>query len=56
MIGLSQIDLARITKTTRVTVTKVLSELKQKGIVKTTYGGLIVTDLEALRCAAHDGI
>ena len=48
-IGLSQADLARITKTTRVTITKVLRGLKQQNIIKTTYGGLIVTDLDALR-------
>ena len=53
VIGLSQGDLARITKTTRVTITKILSELKQENIVKTTYGGLIVTDLKALQQEAY---
>ena len=56
VIGLSQVDLARITKTTRVTMTKVLSDLRQKQIVETTYGGLIITNLEALRHAAYAGV
>lgn len=54
VIDLSQGDLARITKTTRVTITKILSELKQKNIVKTTYGGLVVTDLKALQREVSD--
>lgn len=56
VIELSQADLARISKTTRVTVTKVLSDLRQRGIVKTAYGGLIITDLAALRRTAYESI
>ena len=52
VIGLGQADLARIAKTTRVTITKILGDLKQKHIIRTTYGGLIVTDMAALRRAA----
>lgn len=49
LIPLSQEDLARITRTTRVTATKVLGVLKRENLVETTYGGIIVKDLDALR-------
>lgn len=44
LIQLSQNDLARITRTTRVTVTKVISELKKEGIIETAYGGFTIMD------------
>lgn len=48
-IGLSQEDLARITSTTRVTVTKILRALREKNLIDTVYGGIIVRDLTALK-------
>lgn len=48
-INLSQEDLARIARTTRVTITKIISDLKKQGLVSTTYGGIIVEDPAALR-------
>lgn len=48
-ISLSQDDLARITRTTRVTVTKVLAELKRQEFIGTAYGEILVKDLNALR-------
>lgn len=47
-IRLSQSDLARIIQTTRVTISKILSDLKKKGVIKTDYGGIYVTDMELL--------
>ena len=47
-IRLSQSDLARIVQTTRVTISKILSDLKQKGIIKTDYGGISVIDMDLL--------
>lgn len=48
-IPLAQEDLARITRTTRVTATKILGLLRRKKLVETTYGGIIVKDLDALK-------
>lgn len=48
-VTLSQDDLARISRTTRVTVTKVCGELKKQGIVETSYGGIIIKDMAGLR-------
>lgn len=48
-INLSQFDLARISRTTRVTVTKVLGKLKDERLIMTTYGGIIVKDLNGLK-------
>ena len=48
-ISFSQDELARITRTTRVTVTKVLSKLKLQNQVETAYGGIIVRDLDGLK-------
>jgi len=47
-IKLSQSDLARIVQTTRVTVSKILADLKRKGIVETDYGGIYVTNMCSL--------
>ena len=44
-IKLSQDDLARMVRTTRVTISKILSSLKQKGIVDIDYGGIRVKDI-----------
>ncbi len=44
-IPLSHDDLARMTRTTRVTVTKAVRELKNKKLIDTCYGGIIVKDL-----------
>ena len=52
-IDLSQSDLARISRTTRVTVTKTLSKLKQGGIVDTLYGGIFVKDFLKLKDLAE---
>lgn len=41
-IPLSQTELARISRTTRVTVTKVLSKLKKLQLIHTAYAGLII--------------
>ncbi len=48
-ISLSQDDLARITRTTRVTVTKTVGELKKRKLIETSYGGIIVRDFSRLR-------
>jgi CRP-like cAMP-binding protein len=53
-LRLSQGDLARITRTTRVTITKILSDLKQKGIVETDYGGIYVKNMSALTHMAQN--
>jgi len=47
-IRLSQSDLARIIQTTRVTISKILSDLKRKGIIETDYGGISVNDIDLL--------
>ena len=47
-IRLSQSDLARIIQTTRVTISKILSDLKKKGVIRTDYGGIYVTDMDLL--------
>lgn len=49
MISLSQDDLARISRTTRVTVTKALAELRKQKFLETVYGGIIVRDLNGLK-------
>ncbi len=48
-IALTQEDLARITRTTRVTVTKALGELKRNELIETAYGGIVVRDLEGIK-------
>lgn len=47
-ISLSQDDIARITRTTRVTVTKAVGELKKQRLIDTCYGGIIVRDFSGL--------
>lgn len=47
-IPLSQGELARISRTTRVTVTKVLGQLKGLQLVQTSYGGIKVVDFAGL--------
>jgi len=47
-IKLSQSDLARIVQTTRVTVSKILADLKRKGLIETDYGGIYVTNMASL--------
>lgn len=49
LIDVAQSDLARISRTTRVTVTKALSKLKEMGVVEVQYGGILVKDLDALQ-------
>ncbi|MDR3294448.1 MAG: Crp/Fnr family transcriptional regulator [Clostridiales Family XIII bacterium] len=49
LLRFSQSDLARITRTTRVTITKILRDLKQKGFVETAYGGILIKDFEGLK-------
>lgn len=53
LVDVAQSDLARISRTTRVTVTKVLGKLKEEGIVEVLYGGILVRDLEALQRLAN---
>ncbi|MDR0852643.1 MAG: Crp/Fnr family transcriptional regulator, partial [Clostridiales Family XIII bacterium] len=48
-IRLSQDDLARITRLTRVTVSKILSDLRHKSIIETDYGEIVIMDMETLR-------
>jgi len=48
-ICLSQYELARVTKTTRVTIAKVLRELKAENYLETTYGGVFVKDYDGLK-------
>jgi len=48
-IGLSQSELARITRTTRTTTAKVLSKLKSENYLDTVYGGIIVKDYNKLK-------
>lgn len=48
-IDVAQSDLARISRTTRVTVTKAISKLKEEGIVEVLYGGILVRDMEGLQ-------
>lgn len=52
-IPLSQEDLARITRTTRVTVTKILGQLRARKLVETAYGAIIVNDLQALKAQSR---
>lgn len=55
-IRLSQSDLARIVQTTRVTISKILSELKRKGIIETNYGGISVINIELLAKIIKTGL
>jgi len=47
-INTSQSDLARIVQTTRVTISKILSDMKRKDVISTDYGGIYVIDTELL--------
>ena len=47
-IRLSQSDLARIVQTTRVTISKILSDMKRKGVLNTDYGGIYIKDTDLL--------
>jgi CRP-like cAMP-binding protein len=51
-IKLSQDDLARITRTSRVTIAKILSDLRQQGMIETDYGEILITDIDALKLLA----
>ena len=55
-IRLSQSDLARIIQTTRVTISKILSDLKRKGVIETDYGGISVVNLELLSQLIKTGL
>lgn len=48
-IPLSQTELARISRTTRVTVTKVLSKLKKSQLIHTAYAGLIIYNFNKIK-------
>ena len=48
-IPLSQSDLARIVKTTRYTVSKILTEMKALGILETYYGGMSIKNFTLLK-------
>jgi len=48
-IGLSQNELARVTKTTRVTIAKALRELKAESFLETAYGGILIKDYDGLK-------
>lgn len=48
-IPFSQTELAKISRTTRVTVTKVIGTLKKSKLIDTLYGGIIVYDLNKIR-------
>jgi len=47
-INLSQSDLARVIQTTRVTLSKILADLKRKGVIETDYGGIYITNMDLL--------
>jgi len=47
-IRLSQSDLARVVQTTRVTLSKVLADMKRNGLIETDYGGISVINMEKL--------
>lgn len=49
LISFSQSELARLSRTTRVTVTKVLSKLRSLKLIETLYLGIIVYDLEKIK-------
>jgi len=53
-IGLSQSDLARIVQTTRVTISKILAELKRRRVIETDYGGISIVDMELLTQMVKD--
>ena len=48
-ISICQDDLARITRTTRVTIAKVLAELKRQQLVETSYGEILISNLESFK-------
>ncbi|MCL2493237.1 MAG: Crp/Fnr family transcriptional regulator [Clostridiales bacterium] len=54
-IRLSQSDLARIIRTTRVTISKILADMKRRGILETDYGGVIVTNFDLLTQLVKSG-
>ncbi|MCL1896284.1 MAG: Crp/Fnr family transcriptional regulator [Clostridiales bacterium] len=54
-IRLSQSDLARVLQTTRVTISKILSDLKKKDVIKTDYGGIYITDMDLLTMFVKKG-
>jgi len=47
-IRMSQNDLARIVQTTRVTISKILSDMKKKGVIDTDYGNISIIDTDLL--------
>jgi len=55
-IRLSQSDLARIIQTTRVTISKILSDLKRKGVIETDYGGITVVNMDLLSQLIKTGL
>lgn len=48
-IPFSQNELGKISRTTRVTVTKVIAVLKKLKLINTLYGGIVVYDLNKIR-------
>ena len=53
VIKLSQDELARMIRTTRVTVSKILSSLKQKGVIDIDYGKIQIKDINLLKKMAY---
>ncbi len=48
-LRISQNDLARIARTSRVTVTKTLRFLRHAGVINTAYGGITVRNVETMQ-------
>ncbi len=49
LLDISQEDLARMSRTTRVTVTKALTDLKNRKALSTSYGGILIQNMDELR-------
>jgi CRP-like cAMP-binding protein len=47
-VKLTQEELARVIRTTRVTVSKILGDLKRSNILDTDYRGILIKDMDAL--------
>ncbi|URZ01610.1 Crp/Fnr family transcriptional regulator [Clostridium felsineum] len=48
-IPFSQSDLARLSRTTRVTVTKVMSKLRKSNLIDTVYSGIIIYKFDEMK-------
>jgi len=52
-VRISQDELARVTRTTRVTIAMALRELKAEKLLETAYGGIFVNDYADLKASAR---